>query len=260
MVLSLITFVQDAASAGLDDDTMQWPRVAVLVLAACRTVPHVPDDSDAILGRQAQELLDAVTAGDAKVWDRYLDPQIIYVSEAGELETKASLLPQITPLPAGITGKIAIGKLQIHRFGDTAVVMHVDEESESYFGHPLHDQYMTTQTWHYGEGGWKLVGTQVLATLIDPPAIELPADQLDDYVGTYRLTDSITYAITRDGATLVGQRSDRKAQPLRVEVKDVLFVPGQPRTRKIFLRDAHGQIDRMADRRESRDVVWIRQR
>jgi len=239
---------------------MQWPRVVVVVLAACRTVPHVPDDSDAILRRQAQELLDAVTAGDPSVWDRYLDPQIIYVSEEGEIETKMSLLAQLKPLPAGITGNLAIGKIQIRRFGDTAIVMHVDEESENYFGHPLHSQYMTTATWHYGVRGWTLVATQVHASLLDPPAIELPAAELDDYVGTYQLTDSISYAITRDGAALVGQRTGGKPQTLRVEVRDVLFVPGQPRARKVFLRDAGGHIDRMADRREARDVVWMRQR
>jgi len=236
---------------------MRW---LVLFVIACRTVPHVPDDSDAILRHQEQELLDAVTAGDPSVWERYLDPQIIYVSEEGEIETKASLLAQLKPLPAGISGNLAIGKIQIRRFGDTAIVMHVDEESENYFGHPLHAQYMTTATWHYGERGWTLVATQVYASLLDPPAIELPPEQLDDYVGTYRLTDSITYAITRDGAALVGQRTGGKPQPLRVEVRDVLFVPGQPRTRKIFLRDGHGQIERMADRREARDVVWTRLR
>jgi len=237
---------------------MRW--VVLLVIAACRTVPHVPDDSNAILQRQTQQLLDAVTAGDPTVWDRYVDPQIIYVSEAGEIETKASLLAQLKPLPAGITGNLAIGKIQIRRFGDTAIVMHVDEESENYFGHQLHAQYMTTDTWHYGERSWSLVAAQVHASLLDPPAIELLHEQLDDYVGTYQLTDSISYAITRNGAALVGQRSGGKPQNLRVEVRDVLFVPGQPRTRKIFLRDARGQIERMAERREARDVVWTRQR
>jgi hypothetical protein len=257
MDLRRITIVQDAPSADRDDATMRW--IVLLAIAACRTVPHVPDDSDAILQRQTQQLLDAVTAGDPGVWDRYLDPQILYVSEAGEIETKASLLAQLTPLPAGITGNIAIGKIQIRRHGDTAVVMHVDEETESYHGHPLHAQYMTTETWHYGEHGWKVVGAQVHASLLDPPAIELPPEQLDDYVGSYKLTDAISYVITRDGATLVGQRTGGKPQSLRVEVRDVLFVPGQPRTRKIFLRDAHGHVDRMADRREARDVVWMRQ-
>jgi hypothetical protein len=98
----------------------------------------------------------------------------------------------------------------------------------------------------------------VYASLQDPPAIALPAEQLDDYVGTYQLTDAISYVIRRDGEQLIGQRTGRDRQTLRVEARDVLFVPGQPRSRKVFLRDARGQVTRFADRREARDVVWTR--
>jgi hypothetical protein len=38
----------------------------------------------------------------------------------------------------------------------------------------------------------------------------------------------------------------------------VLFAPGQPRSRKVFQRDAGGRITGFADRREARDVVWTR--
>jgi len=138
------------------------------------------------------------------------------------------------------------------------VVFHVDEESENYFGHQLHAQYLNTATWRLGGDGWKLISQQVYAALLDPPAITLPAGQLDDYIGTYQLTDQIHYTIRRDGDQLVGQRDNRPASPLRVEARDVLFVPGQPRSRKVFGRDAHGKITQFADRREARDVVWPR--
>jgi hypothetical protein len=39
---------------------------------------------------------------------------------------------------------------------------------------------------------------------------------------------------------------------------DALFTPGQPRTRKIFTRDANGRITGFASRREERDVVFTR--
>jgi hypothetical protein len=42
------------------------------------------------------------------------------------------------------------------------------------------------------------------------------------------------------------------------EVRDVFFEPGQPRTRRIFERDAQGRITGFADRREERDIVWKR--
>jgi ketosteroid isomerase-like protein len=233
-----------------------------LVVTACAAAPTSatsapPESSQAILRRQTQALLDAVTAGDRAVWDRYLDPQVVYLSEAGEVQTKAALLDELHPMPPGISGNLAISRFDAVVHGDTAVVVHVDDESESYFGHQLHAQYLSTATWRRGPDGWKLISQQVLASPIDPPAIAAPAD-VADYLGSYQLTDQISYAIRRDGDQLVGERTGRKPQPLRVEARDVWFVPGQPRSRKVFQRDAAGRITGFADRREGRDIVWTR--
>jgi hypothetical protein len=232
--------------------------IALASLVGCATAPstRAPGNTEAVLRAQTQEMLDAVALGDAAVWDRYLDPQITYVSEAGEVETKAQLLAELKPLPAGISGKIALGRFEVRQHGDTAVVLHLDEEYEDYFGHQIHARYLNTATWRLGPGGWKLIGMQVLATLIDPPAIALPAAQLDEYAGTYQLTDAIHYTVRRDGDHLIGERTGRPAQELRIEARDVMFVAGQPRSRKIFQRDAQGRITGFADRREGRDVVW----
>jgi len=228
--------------------------LALLVVAGCA---HIPADSIAILKTQTQALEDAVSAGDRAVWERYLDPRIVYVSEAGDLETKASLLAQVVPLPPGISGVITATDFAIEVHGDTAIVRHADDEKEDYFGHAIHARYLETSTWRYGDG-WKLIGRQVMATLIDPPSIALPPAELDDYAATFALTKDITYTIARDGDHLVGTRIGKPPQVLAIEARDVLFVPGQPRSRKILLRDPSGRIDRMADRREGRDVIWTR--
>jgi hypothetical protein len=238
------------------------PLTLAATAAAC--APHAalrpPASSAAILTTQTQELLDAVTRGDRSVWERYLDPDVVYVSEAGETENKQALLAELTPLPAGISGKLTVAEIAVRLFGDTAVVVHTDDEREVYFGHALDARYLSTATWRFGAAGWRLVAQQVYATLRDPRAIALPPAQLDEYAGSYRLTDTITYTIRREGDGLVGQRDGRPPQALRVEVRDVLFVPGQPRSRKVFFRDADGRVDRFADRREARDVLWVRRR
>src|SRR6266508_4456687 len=41
------------------------------------------EDVARVLKQQTQELFDAVTSGDARVWDRYLDANVIYLSEDG---------------------------------------------------------------------------------------------------------------------------------------------------------------------------------
>ena len=43
-------------------------------------------------------------------------------------------------------------------------------------------------------------------------------------------------------------------------LRDVFFVPGQPRTRRIFTRDAQGRVDGFVDRREGEDIRWTRER
>jgi hypothetical protein len=62
-----------------------------------------------------------------------------------------------------------------------------------------------------------------------------------------------------DGKQLVGGRQGREMKPLEVEMRDVLFIPGQPRIRKIFQRDANGKITGFVDRRESWDLLWRRE-
>ena len=77
--------------------------------------------------------------------------------------------------------------------------------------------------------------------------------------GTLAAPD-LVYVIKWDGQQLVGGRKGGSMKPLEVEVRDVLFVPGQPRIRKIFQRDGKGKITGFVDRRESWDLVWKREK
>jgi ketosteroid isomerase-like protein len=218
------------------------------------------NDVARVLEQQTQELLNAVSSGDARVWDRSLDANVIYLAEDGTRKTKAALLKEITPLATGISGSISVTAFEVRLHGDTAVTTHNDLESEDYFGHPLRAEYRTTDTWVRTPQGWKLVASQVHAQLIDPPAIQLPSATLDEYAGMYRLNADITYTIRRESNRLIGERSGRPAQTLSVEAAAVMFVAGQPRSRKIFLRGADGRITGFVDRREGRDIPWTKVR
>lgn len=48
-----------------------------------------------------------------------------------------------------------------------------------------------------------------------------------------------------------GGESGAKYPP---ELRDLFFIPGQPRTRRVFTRDAAGRVDGFVDRREGEDV------
>ena len=209
---------------------------------------------------QTQALLDAVAVGDTKVWDRYLDPAMLYLAEDGTRKGKADLLTELQPLPPGISGAITIGAFEVRAHGNVAIATHDDNERENYYGQTLNAQYRTTDTWLQTPAGWKLIASQVHAALIDPPAIALPASRLDEYAGVYGLTPDLAYTVQRSTDTLSGERTGRPAQILKAEAPDVFFVPGQPRVRKIFLRDSAGRVVAFVDRREGRDVRWERVR
>src|SRR5262249_14470786 len=131
-------------------------------------------------------------------------------------------------------------------------------ESESYHGHALHCQYRQSDTWKKDPEGWRLLAAQVIALRSDPPSVTLPANLRGEYCGRYSLAEGITYEIACKGDALEGTRSGRKPEELRAEAPDVLFVPGDPRYRKVFLRDAGGRVTGFAERREAWDIVWTR--
>jgi ketosteroid isomerase-like protein len=233
-----------------------WVGVVLVLHASAGASVLAQDDVAAVLKAQTQELLNAVTNGDPRVWDRYLDPNVLYLAEDGTRKSKADLLKEITPLPKGISGALTVANFEVRLHGDTAIATHDDLEDEDYFGHTLKAEYRTTDTWRRTPQGWKLIASQVHAQLIDPAAIQVAAAKLDEYVGAYRLNADITYTIRRQGDALSGERTGRPTQMLKMEASDVMFVPGQPRSRKVFLRSADGRVTGFVDRREGRDIPW----
>lgn len=235
-------------------------RLAALLAVAGSTStaaarpPSVEDE----LRRHTTELLDAIAPGNVAVWDRLLDPRAVQVDENDVVRTKRQILAELKPLGPGLVGNLAIADLRLVQRGDVAIVTHEDAEYLDYHGQEIRSRFRMTDTWVRGAAGWRLLGSQVLAVLKDPPAISLGRDVLCGYSGDYRLAPDITGTIRCEGDGLVFERQGRPAQRLSAEVADVFFEPGAPRTRRIFLRDAAGRIDRFVDRREARDVTWTR--
>ena len=230
------------------------------VLCTARPIAEqgTPEDVTSVLQRQTQQLMDAVASGDRDPWTRFVDDRIVYVAEDGTTKSKDDLLAELRPLPKDIWGRLHLTRFRTVRHGDAAIATYIAEEDEGYFGQVIHARYLTTDTWNRTPAGWRLVASQVLALRDDPPAIDLADRLLDEYVGTYALTDAVAYTIRRDGHELTGVRSGRSPETLKVELLDCLFVPGQPRLRKIFQQNADGRITGFVERRETWDIAWRR--
>jgi Domain of unknown function (DUF4440) len=217
-----------------------------------------PAEISALLERQTQELMDSIATGNRDPWQRYVHDDIVYAAEDGSTKSKAELLDELHAFPNEIWGKLRVTRFRTVVHGSTVVANYVSEEEEGYFGQTIHARYLSTDTWIETDAGWRLIASQVLALRDDPPAVKLPPAKLEEYVGTYALTPDVTYTVRRDQNTLIGQRTGRKPEPLRIEVPDCLFVPGQPRLRKIFQRNLEGRVTGFVERRETWDIAWRR--
>jgi hypothetical protein len=234
--------------------------IFLVVLTIGATASRAPvDPTVELLRARDQALLDAITPGDRKVWDEALAPEAMYVDENGVVMNRAEYLKQLDPLPAGASGNLRIASYSANVVGDLAMVIHTDDEEENYHGQMLHAQYLMTETWRRQSGAWRLSLVHVYAVQKDPPAIDLPASAFAEYAGRYSGGDDLAYVIQWDGKRLTGARQGRPSTPLRVDVRDVLFVSGQPRVRKIFQRNGDGKIKGFVDRREGEDLIWTRE-
>lgn len=217
-----------------------------------------PSPAENELRRIVQEMLDAVAPGNAEVWRRYLHERVLRVDENGAVQTKEDLLREFSPLPPGLVGRIAVDTFRIETHGDIAVLAYEMQEHLDYHGQLLRSRFRVSDIWLRTAQGWQLLAEQVAAVLKDPPSIKLTQQQLCEYNGSYALTAEITTTIscTQDGFT--AERGGRPSTQYLAEVLDVFFAPGQPRTRRIFVRNAEGKVVGFVDRREGEDVRWTK--
>jgi hypothetical protein len=242
----------------------RWPAFALAVLAlaahpcarASEAAPKKGTALETLLRHDTQMLLDAIAPGDTAVWDKLLDPAAIQVDENDVVRGKAAILAELKPLGPGLVGHLYIDDFRVVASGDVAVVTHEDNETLDYHGQMLLSRFRMTETWHRTAHGWRLLASQVLAVLKDPPPVSLDQGTLCSYAGRYALTPEIVATIICSGDHLIAQRTGRPDRAFLAEVKDVFFEPGQPRTRRIFLKDASGRITGFVDRREARDIIW----
>ena len=208
------------------------------------------------LRQRTQELLDAVAPGNADVWRRLLHDRMIHIDENGVVRTKEQLLAEFQPLPPGLDGTLRVASFDLRVHGDVAVATHEDREELIYFGQKILSRFRTTDTWLQTPAGWQLIAAQVLAVPADPPAISLDAKTLCAYEGAFALTPDVTATVRCRAGELTVERAGRAPAIYRPETAEVFFSPGQPRTRRIFQRDATGAVIGFVDRREGHDIVW----
>lgn len=229
---------------------------AIAILVAATASPALADDR-ALLTQHMQDMADALVPGDVTPWNKYLDPDVIYADENGDFTNKAGMIKQVQPMPKGLGGEIKVELVSYHEDGDIAAALFRQHETERYYGQTIHASYLTSTTWKKHKDGWQMIAAGTLAERTDPPSIILPETTLQKFTGTYKLKDSEpTYTLAVTDGKLMGNRAGRKASEWKAETRDVFFIPGDNRIRKIFQYDANGKVTGFIERRESWDLVW----
>jgi ketosteroid isomerase-like protein len=237
---------------------MEKMRSATLLVSLLATIatPAFADDR-ALITQYEQQLSDAVTNGQPAVWDKYLDPQVIFAEENDTYKGKDAMVKEVVPLPKGLGGDIKVELLSFHEEGDTAVALFRQHEIEHYYGQDIHASYLLNTTWQKRADGWKMIAAGTLAERTDPPSITLPASDFSKFAGTYKLRNSApTYTLAVTNGQLMGARNGKMPSQWKAETRDVFFIPGDNRIRKIFQYDASGKVTGFLERRESWDIFW----
>jgi ketosteroid isomerase-like protein len=226
-----------------------------LLLSAC--VPE-REDVPSIIRRQSQEFSDASASGDAKALAKLLHERVLFMNEGGDMPTRKDIVESAQPSPLGTSNTLKQEDFRIEVHGPVAVTSFTDVSTVQFHGQTLHAKYLSTEVWLREAGTWKMISSQTMAAQDDPPAVKLPEQVLHEYVGTYEAGSDFTYRIECDDGELIGTPQGGKSSPLKAELRDVLFTPGQPRTRKICQRDESGKVIGLISRREGHDVVLKR--
>lgn len=227
---------------------------AGVTLAASATIAGAPED----LERITQALADALAPGNADFWAAWTHPDFVVTDENGARIERKEFLAEMRPLPPGTSGTIRVADFNSKRVRETRVTTYVLEELEHYHGEDLHARYRQTDTWVATRVGWRLFASQIIALRTDPPAMKLPAKLWTEYAGRYRLPDGLELELLWDGSSAALRKSGGSPRPLKAELPDLLFVPGDPRIRYLADRGTDGRVVRLVQRRESWDIVWKR--
>jgi ketosteroid isomerase-like protein len=236
-----------------------WAVVWIVGTRAAAAIPADPTLSD-LLKRQTQELSEAGQSGERAVLDRYLDADVVYTDEDGSISSKTDVL-ESTKAKSKIEHSITVAEWQLRVQGTVATATFVDVLKQTLFGRSVEFRYRSTETWLKKKPGWRLISSHTLALLQDPPQTSLSSMQLKDYVGRYhRVGDETLVDLAIDNDYLVPTVVGNAAGAAwTAELRDVFFTPGQPRIRRVFLRDAAGNVTGYSNRLEGRDVaMWAK--
>lgn len=238
----------------------------IVFLAACAsTASTTPRRSDAMspetereLTAATAEIYAAIPKGDRAVWDRWLSDDFVLLDRDGKTQDRDAVLADFKPLPPGIELAFERVEPMLRPLGpDAGMVAFLVRETETIWGQTIHVDYRTALTFARRGGAWKLIIFQYVELPRDAPPVAVDEARLATYVGEYAADAQTRFAVRLVDGKLRGRRGTGAEVELVPEADGVFYVPGTE-FRKIFVRDARGEVVEMLDRRKGTDTRWRR--
>lgn len=208
-------------------------------------------ESDSALAAQLRRsdelLLTAIHTADRSAWQKFAASDFFYLDEEGGVTYLSEFLRELAPMT---TKPLQIQTYKLTRINETAIVLHEDIDETNV-------RYIVTETWQRLDGMWKLRMLHITNVLSDPPSIKLNTAVIEELAGTYRSGSDI-YTVRGDGDRIFASHAGAPERERKAETRDVLFTPGEPRRRIVFLRNPMGKVTGLVVRYESSDTLWTK--
>jgi len=219
--------------------------IATLLLAGvASTAAQSPTSNrtEQELKRLTREVSDSALRGDKAVAERYLADKYIETDGFGKVATRAKVLANYPGVPASMKATMDLEDIQVHVYGDTAVVstrgvMHLEAN-----GQKITNSYRITDIWMRRNAGWQLIAEHYSNIPAERVAAKVDPKIYDAYVGEYEIAPGVVLTITREGDKLMAQQTGIKTKmELLPENETTFFMKGLT-GQNIFVRDAKGQV------------------
>ena len=217
---------------------------ALLLAGVASTAAQSPTSNrtEQELKRLTREVSDSALRGDKAVAERYLADKYIETDGFGKVATRAKVLANYPGVPASMKATMDLEDIQVHVYGDTAVVstrgvMHLEAN-----GQKIINSYRVTDIWMRRNAGWQLIAEHYS----NIPAERVPAKVdpkiYDAYVGEYEIAPGVVITITREGDKLMAQQTGVKTKMELLPENETTFFMKGITGQNIFVRDAKGQV------------------
>ena len=190
-----------------------------------------------------------------EVAERTLAESYREIVENGDTSTKAEIVASRTAERGAQaqasfreTGRrVTIKDVEPVIYGRTAVVHYNVDTTMTLNGAPVRKVWRCTETFVKERRGWRSVSHTETAIPLEPIAVPIDTRVYDDYVGRYRLSESIIYSVTRDGERLMWGRNRNELVP---ETETTFAFRRNPERKRdlntlyrvTFVRDSTGRV------------------